>query len=134
MEQNKPQEICASYYIAHQQAITETQKRIEKLENNVDGMPQEIQFIKENVNRMCLSMDKLLVRLEEKYVPRELFDNKLIGVKDQLIDLRDDTDNKLEETETQLNKIEDQNKWLMRGMLAFLLYLLKDIILGTLNK
>lgn len=119
METNRQD--CNAHYIAHNQAITEAQKRLEKLEETIEGMPQEIKFIKENLNRVCTSMDKLLDRLDTKFVTKESFDVALVGMSKHVDDVKHDADKDIKE-------LKEQNKWLIRGLIVTALALLKDFL------
>lgn len=95
---------CNTHYIAHQQAIVDAQKRIDKIEHTIVGMPQEIQFIKENVNKMCMSMERLIDRLETNYVSRELFESTLVSLKQQSNDVKVLCENVMKKIEDQSDK------------------------------
>ena len=114
---------CGGFYAAHQQAIQDTQKRIEKLENGFSGMPQEIAYIKENMARMSDSMSRLLERLDSHFVTKEAQET----LSASLVEFK-------ESTQKEIAELKNQNTWLMRGLICALLVAFKDIALHILSK
>lgn len=129
---------CAVHYMAHQQAIEDTQKRLEKLESNFEGIPQEIQFIKVNMDKVCMNMEKIMEKLDTRFVTRESFDSSNTNFSAILKEMREYNEKELSDLRSnhgsELKELKDSNKWLVRGIITTLLIACKDLILHAIGK
>lgn len=112
---------CESYYIAHCNAIEDSQNRIKAIEETIRSLPHEVKVIQEALDKMSTSMDKLLERLEEKYVSKELYETSMKALDKSFREYRD-----VRDKETQ--KLADKQDWIIRGAFVIGLYILRDVI------
>ena len=118
---------CESYYIAHCNAIEDSQTRIKGIEETIRSLPHEVKVIQEALNKMSDSMDKLLERLEEKYVSKELYEHSMKAMLDSFADYK-----AMKDKESQ--DIANKQDWLMRGVAVLCLYIVRELALVVMSR
>lgn len=108
---------CDTYFTAHCAAISNAQERIKEIEVTIKSLPYEVSVLKEAIDKMNNSMDRLIERLEERYVSRELYEANLQRITDAL-----------EASEEDRKAMKEQGTWIVRGMLVAALYIARDLV------
>ena len=108
---------CDTYFTAHCAAINDAQERIKEIEVTIKSLPYEVSVLKEAIDKMNNSMDRLIERLEERYVSRELYEANLQRITDAL-----------EASEEDRKAMKEQGTWIVRGMLVAALYIARDLV------
>ena len=119
--------MCEGYFMAHSNAIDDTQRRVKEIEDTIKSLPHEVKVIQEALNKMSDSMDKLLERLEEKYVSKELYENSMEALVTSLTDYK-----AVKEKEYQ--QLANRQDWLIRGIVVIGLYVIRDMAMLLLGK
>ncbi len=122
MAEEKEEKGCSPYYLAHCDALKDAKERIGKLDETIQGLPQEVKSIKEALEKMNINMDKLLERLEAKYVSKELYENSMKILNANFIDYKEAKDREIQ-------SITNQQVWVTRGIIVMTLYVLREVVL-----
>lgn len=117
---------CLAHYIAHSETLMKSEKRLDRIEDTIKSMPSEIQAIKETINKLSDNMEKLLEKLEAKYVSKELYETHITNIMKTYADYKADTDKEISSLHRKLD-------YMFKGLLLACLYVLKDVIYKVLH-
>ena len=118
--------MCEGYFMAHSNSLEDSQRRIKEIEDTIKSLPHEVKVIQEAINKMSDSMDKLLERLEEKYVSKELYENSMAALLTSFTEYKANKDKEVQQ-------ISSRQDWIMRGLVAVVLYVIRDVALILIN-
>ena len=118
---------CEAYVLAHSNAIVDSQQRIKSIEDTIKSLPHEVKVIQEALNKMSDSMDKLLERLEEKYVSKELYEHTMDNIIKSFAEYKETRDKEFQ-------KLSNNQEWLMRGVAILSLYIVRELALALINR
>lgn len=119
--------VCDAYMLAHSNSICDAQQRIKDIEDTIKSLPHEVRVIQEALNKMSDSMDKLLERLEEKYVSKELYEHSMKAMLDSFADYK-----AMKDKESQ--DIANKQDWIMRGVAILCLYIVRELALVIMSR
>jgi archaellum component FlaC len=140
MEQNQDRILpeCKALYEANEKNMKEAKDDVSNLYKIVDGIPQEIKAMKENITRLCDTMERLMDRLESNYVSKQTYDSMREAYDLKFEALKEKNSSELSSFKDNANKdiqeLKDNNKWVMRGVITSLAILLGDLFKGMFSK
>ena len=119
--------MCEGYFMAHSNSLEDSQRRIKEIEETIKSLPHEVKVIQEALNKMSDSMDKLLERLEEKYVSKELYAHTMDSLVKSFTEYKEARDKEYQ-------KLSSNQDWLLRGVAILCLYIVRELAIALMNK
>ena len=119
--------MCEGYFMAHSNSLEDSQRRIKEIEDTIKSLPHEVKVIQEALNKMSDSMDKLLERLEEKYVSKELYEHTMDILVKSFTEYKETRDKEYQ-------KLSSNQDWLLRGVAVLCLYIVRELAIALMNK
>jgi predicted nucleic acid-binding Zn-ribbon protein len=120
-----------AHFLAHDQMIKQNSRDIEIIYKAIDGLPTEVRSIKESVVGLredIKDFKELMSKLEGKVVSKEILEVLLKSLNDKIDNIDECVETVEKDVDKRLKKLEDDYKWVLRGLIVGIISILVNII------